>query len=150
MQVEADQSGRIDQTDRATVLAMANGMQYSIRIPAPVKRECLQILRRRRSGKDPRSLYVLIFATVLYLLLKEHISQLGKVIVDTELPGHEAKIKEHALNLFRRSGIPVDPEAIIFQRIGKKSPAHKLAWRVYNGLADPDQTLGVEDILAEF
>ena len=150
MQAEVDQSGRIDQTDRATVLAMANGMQYSIRIPALVKRECLQILRRRRSGKDPRSLYVLIFATVLYLLLKEHISQLGKVIVDTELPGHEAKIKEHTLNLFRRSGTPADPEAIIFQRIGKKSPAHNLAWRVYNGLADPDQTLSVEDVLAEF
>ncbi|GAB4462602.1 MAG: hypothetical protein Kow00120_29380 [Anaerolineae bacterium] len=148
--VEVDQSGRVDETNRATVLALADGMAYSVAISAGDKRECIQALRGRRWGKDPTTLYVLLFATLLYLLLREHAGKLDRVIIDTEYPGHEAIIKGHVLNLFQRSGVRVDPMIFSFQQVGKKSPAHALGARVFRGKAAPDRRLTAAEVLAEF
>lgn len=38
MQIEIDQSGKIEDTRKDTVLAFSNGKNYSILIPAEVKR----------------------------------------------------------------------------------------------------------------
>jgi hypothetical protein len=147
---EIDQSGRIDQTDRDTVLAVANGIQYSVLFPKAEKVACLQMLRQRWSGRTPASLYVLLFATLLYFLIREHITKLDYVTIDVELETHESRIKEHLLNLFRRRGVTVDPGKIGFGHVGKKSPAHQLAWRVYNRKAEPSRVLTADDVLAEF
>jgi hypothetical protein len=151
MRVEVDQSGRIDQTDRPTVLALANGKKYSICISATTKRECLHQLRQKWRGVTPTpNLYVLVFATSLYLLLKSHISHLTQVVIDTELPGHEGTIKDHLLNLCWRSGLKITAEVISFRQIGKKSPAHDAAIQVFRGKVQPNQKVSVKDLLDEF
>jgi len=150
MRVEVDQSGRVDQTDRITVLALANGLRYSIQVPATAKRSCLRELRRKWSSKDPKSGYVVLFATLLFFLLKAHVPKLKTVLVDVELPGHEASIKEHVLNLFKRHGMKMDRDIIDFQRVGKKSPAHDLAIKVFRGKVAADRKVTAEEILGEF
>jgi hypothetical protein len=123
--VEVDQSGRIEFTSHDTVLAFSDGESFSVLIPASVKRACITELRSR--GLSGPTLYVRLFATGLYSLLKKHIQKLSRVTIDVEYLGKEAQIEEHLINLFRRAKHKVDAEQIQFRLIGKKSSAHLLA-----------------------
>ena len=107
-------------------------------------------MRRRWGSRDPDSLYVYLFATLLYLLLREKIAKLSHVTIDIELPKHEPEIKGHVVNLLRNDGVRVDREQLSFSRITKKSPAHRLAHAIYGGFVEPDEVIGAEDILAKF
>ncbi|MFQ6014099.1 MAG: hypothetical protein ACE5NP_01480 [Anaerolineae bacterium] len=146
--VEVDQSGKIGDTKVPTVLAFSNGDSYAVLIPAAVKRAYLRELRQR--GKSGTTLYLQLFATGLYLLLKDHIQDLSQVTIDVEYPGHNVEIKLYLLNLLRRAGITVPAARIQFQRIGKKSGAHKRAKAVFIGAAEADQIIELGEILAEF
>lgn len=148
MHVEVDQSGKIGDTKVPTVLAFSNAEGYAIVIPATVKRAAVQELRRR--GKSGTTLYLQLFATGLYLLLKGHIQTLALVMIDVEYPGHEAMIKQHLLNLLWRAKITVPAARIRFRHIGKHSGAHERAKAVFVGAAEPDKTVELEEILAEF
>jgi hypothetical protein len=70
--------------------------------------------------------------------------------VDVEFPGHDASIKEHVLNLLQQDGKMVHPDLISFQHIGKKSPAHDLAIKVFRGKSQPDREIREEEVLAIF
>jgi hypothetical protein len=84
------------------------------------------------------------------VLLKDHIHDLQYVTIDRECPGHEHLIRDHILNLFRRRGVRVEPDRIPVGEVKPGSPADKLAWRVANGLVEPDLEVRLADILAEF
>lgn len=146
--VEVDQSGRIEYTRHDTVLAFSNGISYSILIPRAVKRNCINELRRR--GLSGTTFYIRLFATALFLLLKDYIGDLERITIDTEFPGREPQIKEHLINLLRRSGYPVEAHQIEFRSVGKQSPAHKLALATFRGNREPDLRIGEEDLLKEF
>lgn len=148
MHVEVDQSGKIGDTRVATVLAFSNEESCAILIPATVKRACLRELRKQ--GKMGTTLYIHLFATGLYLLLRDHIRNLEYVVIDVEYPGHEAKIKQHLLNLLWRYGASASGEIISFQPIGKKSNAYTKALSVFVGSIQPDKIIGTKDILSEF
>jgi len=148
MKVEVDQSGKIGDTKVPTVLAFSNGKQYAVLIPATVKRECIQQLRGYKK-LEPR-LYIQLFSVGIHLLLKSNINKLDRVSIDFEYPGHESKIKEHLINLMRRTGIRVNPEKIHFDYVRKRSNAHTLALAVFTGRTKPDKTIQTSDILREF
>lgn len=146
--VELDQSIRFDDTSDDTILAYANGDHRSVLIPASVKRECLRILRGQ--GRSTRTLYIQLFATGLYFLLKEGIENLSRVVIDLEYMGRDAQIREHLINLLRREGKAVEAEQIQFAQIGKLSPAHDLAIDTLRRRKQPDLVLTVEDVLEQF
>lgn len=150
MQVEVDQSGKVEVTQKATVLALAGEVNFSLLLSAEVKRKVLAELERRRPDRSRTMHRMLVFSTLLFLLLKDHIHKLNRIIVDVEYDGHSATIKEHVLNLFRRRRMMLDPEMLHFRRIGKKSPAHDLALKVFNYKVSPSQKVTAEEILAEF
>jgi hypothetical protein len=147
MHVEVDQSGKVEDTATDTVLAFANGEHFAILIRAREKRICLHALRAR--GKTGKSIYRLLFATALFLLLKNHVRWLHLITIDVEYVGGEANIKEHVLNLLRRDGNLVDTQQIQFTRIGKKSPAHTRAYTVHRGDRKPDLIVTADDLLRE-
>ena len=97
MHVEVDQSGKIGDTSVPTVLAFSDGENYAILIPASVKRKCLLALRER--GKSGTTLYLRLFSTGLFLLLKDRLNQFSLVTIDVEYPGHSGKIKDQIVNL---------------------------------------------------
>lgn len=91
----------------------------------------------------------MLFATVLYLLLKEHVRDLQRIMIDVEYQGHVEFIKSHLMNLFRRHGFTVKSEQIVFARVGKESPAHKAAILVTRGKQRPDHIISEREILQE-
>ncbi|OGO41462.1 MAG: hypothetical protein A2Z04_06900 [Chloroflexi bacterium RBG_16_57_9] len=146
-QVEVDQSGKIEDTRNATVVAFSDGIHGAVLIPTRVKRECIAILRA--TGKARPTILAHLFATVLYLLLRDHVQDMALVVIDVEYVGHNREIKQHLLNLLRRGGHPVSADQISFRHIGKKSPAHRLAIETLRGKRAPDRRVTLEELLAE-
>ena len=150
MQVEIDMSGRIEETTRPTALALANGLAASIRITAREKRKVLRTLRHSKPQWSRTLINVYVFSVVLCLLLREHIEKLDLAIIDPEYPGYESVIKNRVLTLCWRQGLTVHKDQITFGRVGKKSPAHDLAIKVYQRKVPPDQRITAKDVLREF
>ncbi len=150
MQAEVDQSGKIEWTQKPTVVALSNGIHSSVMISAKDKRYLLKELARRQPARNRTMHRLLVFATLLFILLKENINRLDQIVVEDEYQGHSPTIKEHILNLFRRHKKEVDPQKIIFRRIGKSSPAHDLAITVFRGKSLPSRKLKAAEVLTEF
>jgi hypothetical protein len=147
MHVEVDQSVKLENTAKATVIALANGKTHIIVIPASVKVVCIERLRSR--GIESFRQITMLFATSLYLLLKEHMGELQQIVVDVEYQGHTEFIKSHLMNLFRRDGLIVRSDQIVFAHVGKESPAHKTAILVTRRKRRPDRIISEEEILQE-
>jgi hypothetical protein len=145
MRVEVDQSGKIEATNRDTILAFANGESRAIRIPASVKREAFQWLRTR--GKRGFRATLHLFAACLSLLPRGHLLKLQEVTIDEEYIGREADLKAMLLRLLWRVNSTFPAERITFARIGKKSPAHLLALAVFQKKKPPDQVMTFRDLL---
>jgi hypothetical protein len=147
MHIEVDQSGRIEYTQQDTVLAFADGECYSVLITAKTKRMCIDKLRSK-DVKPPR-LQAILFATAVFLLLKRHARKIDAVTIDREYYGNEPLIKGHLLNLLTRAGIPFDANAVRFDLIGKKSPAHAIAISTFRRNRRPDRVISENEILDE-
>lgn len=146
--VEVDQSGKVERTHTDTFLAFSDGLHHVICIPAQVKRAGQATLRaRRRRRKSKKSIYMRLFAVGLFLLLKDHLADLGQIIIDTEYTGRESEIKGMLLELTRCIKPDYPAERITFQRIGKRSSAHNLAWETHRGRRKPDHTVTEEELL---
>jgi hypothetical protein len=83
----------------------------------------------------------------LFLLLEEVLREVELLTIDQEYLGREGDIKGMLLNLIQQAEIDFDQGQIAFQRIGKRSAAHRKAITVLRGSAQPDRVLRAEDIL---
>jgi len=127
MVVEVDQSVKIEQSGE-TVLAFANGQKAAIVIPQRVKRAAFATLIAK--GKSRNTATLLLFAACLYLLLKNQLKKMKKIIIDVEYEGKDTDIKAFLLRYIRRTTSDFDEEMIVFRRIGKHSPADQKAREV--------------------
>lgn len=146
--VEVDQSFKFENTKEATALALANGISYSILIPATVKRECIRLLRKE--GFIGAKLYLKLFSITLFFLLKDKIEEINHILIDKEYPGKEGQIKDNLINLLHRSGYSVSRDQVLFSLVGKVSNAHIAAIQTLRKKRKPDRILTVEDIVGEF
>ena len=146
MRLEVDQSTKIEQTSRGTVLALSNDEQFSIVIPARVKREALVCLRRR--GWYGRRAILACFSAGLFLLLRQSRVQIDLIVIDQEYEGHERDIRGMLLRHLRSAGMEVPAERIAFGQVGKHSGAHRLAWAVHRGKYAPDYTVTLDEFLS--
>jgi hypothetical protein len=146
--VEVDQSGKVEDTKEDTVLAFANGIEFSVLIPATVKRECIHLSRAKGVSGD--TFYLQFFAIGLFFLLRNHLHCLSRVRIDIEYVGQDGRIKEYLINLLRRAGYTVKAEQIQFAHIGKQSPADTVAWSTLRKRKKPNYILSFAEILGEF
>ena len=147
--IEVDQSGKIEQTYADTILAFSNGAQYSIRIPASVKRSVLGALeQKRKPSASKKAIPLRLFAAGLYLLLEDHLSSCECIVINDEYVGHEADIRGMLLSLIWRSRPDFSSDQISFRRVGKKSPAHHVAWNVTRGKRQADRMVTEAELLA--
>ena len=104
MHIEIDQSGKVEQTGKTTVIAYANGSSRSLRISAAEKQKLIRILKE---NKHPKTTYVYtIFATLIFALLQgARVSDEDYVIIDKEYPGQEPTIKNFILKYHERSPV---------------------------------------------
>lgn len=142
MRVEIDQSGKIEDTGRNTVLAFSNEIWSAIVIPAKVKRQMQEILRRR--GK-PKIFVLRTFAAGIVLLIKNYQKQMSDVQIDNEYPGNEMVIKSAIIQMLRDQEIR-EPN-IYFGRIGKKSMAHHKAYAVAIGKLEPERKIELNELV---
>ena len=144
LKVEVDQSGKFE-TSHQTVLAYANGPSYAILIPTRVKRAVIGQLRSRGFSRSRAA--IRIFAASVWLLLRDVIGDVSRVMIDAEYPGHEAQIKSDVLEIAKLKKRPIDPNVIEFGLIGKKSGAHQRAIGVYRGERLADRLITIGDLL---
>ncbi len=144
---EVDQSGKIEQTNTDTILAFSDGKHYAIRIPASVKRAVLNRLKQDHDpAKSRKALPLRVFAAGLYLLLRDYLGLLDRITIDTEYTGHEDDIRGMLLSMIRRTVPSYAGDRIIFQQVGKKSPAHDLAWGVTRGMRRVDRVVTEQEL----
>ncbi len=126
MHIEIDQSGRIEQTTTDTILALSNRIQRSVHIPAKVKREAVQILRKQ--GVAPETYYLKIFCAGLFILLKPVLRETQGILIDQEYIGKDQTIKLFLLQMAKKERVDFRKATVTVGKIKDKSPAHDLAW----------------------
>lgn len=123
MKIEIDQSGRIEETNRDTVIAIANkDMQFSLRIPGKVKRAIKAVFKKQNR---PRLFPIRTFAVSVGLLIRKSKLKPQILVLDIEYPGHESVITEIVKEILGRN------LSVHFAKIGKNSPAHIKAYFTY-------------------
>lgn len=145
MAFQVDQSGKIEQTNKPTVIAISNSVQASIILNAKDKRE-LQVIYR--TAEKPKVFAIQVFAALTYLLFKNVKIKNRLVYIDKEYPGHEDIIKSYINQLIKkRREISLDPENIRFTIVGKTSNVHLFGYKHYK-IGKGDFRATKDDILA--
>lgn len=142
MKIEIDQSGKIEDTARNTIVAFSNSKSYSIKLESETKRK-LQLLFRQHA-KTKIFIYK-IFAAMIYLLISRHINKITHVVIDIEYQGHELLIKDLLIRYLKAHNLPVP--YIDFQRIGNKPKVHYVAYNTFIGARKADRLIDFDTIL---
>jgi hypothetical protein len=144
MTYQIDQSGKIEQTNRQTIVALANGKILTVRISSIEKQKLIKtMLELDRPFKNYTHK---IFAALIFILLSKQ--KLTEVLIDTEYSGHDANIKEILIQLFQKNK-QTCPE-INFGYVGKKSNAHLVGIDIFRNNRKADIIITGEDILKLF
>jgi len=144
MKIEIDQSGKVENTSKNTIIAFSNSKFKSILISARDKREIQKFFRR--IGK-PRIFVYRVFAILIFLLIKKDLREIKEIIIDTEYTGKSSLIKNFILQEIKKINPSFSKDDIDFQEIGKKSKAHFLAYGVATGKKKADIEVGAKEIL---
>ena len=138
---QIDQSGKVEDTNKLTIVAFANGEVKSLKISAKEKQKLVTAMRVL---DYPRKIFIYkIFATLMFLLIKDE--KVEEVIIDKEYPGHEAVIKDVIRGLFKKEG--KDMPIINFAYISKKSMAHKIALEIFKGKREADAIIKADGVM---
>lgn len=143
MKIEIDQSGKIEDTSRLTIVAYSNGKSRSLMITSKDKKSLLSIFRKIN---QTRVFISKVFAAAIFLLIKPEYKKIDTIVIDNEYPGHEKVIKGYLKQYIDENGYISDNANIHFQSIGKKSKAHDVAWKA-NHYKKADIKATDEDIL---
>ncbi len=128
-----------------TALAFSNSEASAVLVPAVEKRVCVKALRSRgHTGFEP---YVRLLAAGVFLLIRDYLPVLTRIVIDIENPGHEKAIRRRLLKHIRVIRADFSGEAIVFERIGKKSRAHHKALAVFRGEELPTRRLRARELL---
>jgi len=144
MIIEIDQSGKIEDTNKLTVIAFTEGKIKSLKISAREKQKLVKAMRIIDYPK--KSFIYKIFAGLVFLLLKDE--KMEEVVIDSEYPGKEATIKNIIIQLFQKAKRKT-PE-INFDFISKQSNAHKVALEVFRGKRKADLIINSKQVLGLF
>lgn len=142
MRMEVDQSGKIEQTNLDTAVALTNGTSFTIFIDKREKRIVERALRKKNKFQVQSPL---IFAVVLAITIFE--SKIEKLIlIDTEYPSYDKLIKEKIIEVLtemKAKNIPT----IKFGFVGKESKSDYLASKTRLKKIKPNKILKAKEVL---
>ncbi|MEK7527375.1 MAG: hypothetical protein AAB537_03130, partial [Patescibacteria group bacterium] len=137
---EVDQSVRIEELSRDSVVAVANKEQeFSAIIPRKLKRRLYEATRRE--GGAVKFFAPRLFAQSIIAILRFAPAIVRELIIDIEYPGYERII----MRTIERA---VPGVSVFFKPIGKKSPAHFAAYGVFAGKKKASLVISGRDIAA--
>jgi hypothetical protein len=142
MNIEIDQSNKIEQTSKNTIIGLSNTKTFTILVEGKVKRRLQEEFRKQ--GKPRLFVYRTFIASVVLLLKYAELNNLIKVTIDKEYFGKEKILKSMFLEMWCRYFDQI-PE-ISFEQIGKKSNAHNISYLTMKGKYKPDKILDFDDI----
>lgn len=136
----------MEETAKDTVVAFADKKDFkrSVRITAREKRKLQKFFRQL--GK-PRFYTHKVFAVLIFILIKDYLAKLDRIVIDPEYPGHEELLRNLIFELIQTTDQNFERSRIIFKRVGKQSSVHDLAWHVFRRLRKPSKTLTAKDLL---
>lgn len=140
MRIEIDQSGKIENTSKHTYLAFSNTQHSVLKISSIEKRKLQKYFRNK--GKSKIFIYI-TFATLVILLLKNIKIKNIQIIIDIEYTGRGRLIK----NFIKVLDPTFPTDDISFHQVGKKSPAHFLAYGTAIKKLNPDLVVNAKQVL---
>jgi hypothetical protein len=141
MRIEIDQSWKVEDTQKPTILAFSNSKTGVIII---LSREKKLIQKYFREIRKPKLFTYLSFVVLVYLLIKNNLSDNDCLVIDREYPGYEKFIKQK-LNEIIIQNTKVKDISVSTEMIGKKSKAHILAYKGYK----MKSKIGIKKVLAK-
>ena len=138
MQIEIDQSGKIDQTNLDTVIALTNGTKYTLLFKKKDKRI---VEKEFRKLKLQKIFMVIIFANLVAYVIKNSKAK-KSILIDTEYTGHNDFIEKIIQNKFGDKC-----PKIKFGFVGKESKSDELARKVARGKIKPDYIITASEVL---
>ena len=133
MKYEVDQSGRIEETYRPTIISIANKeYSYTVKINSKIKR---LIQSKFQKMKKPKMFGVYGFASGVIILVRNSKIKNSVIIIDIEYDGYNKILKEIFIKYLDNS------LEFRFENIGKKSPAHCSAYKTFKKLKKADYNI---------
>src|SRR3989344_4255508 len=138
---QIDQSGKIEQTNKDTIIAYSNGNQHAICIPRRLKRKIQEVFRMH--GFVSLFNYYLFAVGVYYLI--SNFKQKTEIIIDLEYPEKDRIIKSFIDSFLNKFNKP--EHNISFARIVNRPRAHYAAKDVFDKKRDANINLSLGDII---
>lgn len=142
MTVKINQSNKIEQTSKDTIVGLANEASFTALIKSRTKRKLQEEFRRQ--GRPRLFVYRTFIASVVLLLKYAQLGRVSEVIIDQEYFGKDKMLKSMFLEMWSRFFTEI-PE-ISFERVGKKSKVHSICYFTMKGKYKPNVAIRFEEL----
>jgi len=142
MIVKINQSNKVEQTNRDTIIGLADEKTFTILIKKKIKRRLQEEFRKE--GKPRLFIYRTFIAGVILALKYAKFKNISKIIIDEEYYGNDKLLKSIFLEIWSRFFTAI-PE-ISFEKIGKKSKVHEICYLTMKGKYKPNKIIEFEEI----
>lgn len=142
MIVEINQSNKVEQTNKDTIIGLANEKIFTILIKRKVKRKLQGEFRKE--GKPRLFVYRTFIAGVVLALKYAQLRKASKIVIDEEYYGKDKLLKSMFFEMGSRFFKEI-PE-VSFEKIGRKSKVHEICYFTMKGKYNPDKVIGFEEI----
>lgn len=137
MQIEIDQSGKIEQTNHVTVIALTNGTKYTILFSRNDKRYIEKISKQTGfKSVHPQTTFAILIAIIV---IKSKVNK--SILIDTEYPGYNEYIRK-IVNLL----VGKKCSLIKFGFVGKESKSDLLARKIAHNKEGPSYKVNRSEI----
>lgn len=142
--LSVDMSAKVEHWTRDSAIAVANGEQWILYVPARVKRQLRAELKARHGG---RNLQYRVFALLIFVAIRGRLREIERIVVDQDYQGSqaEAAIKNFLLQLVRRDQPDAAADFVRFANV-KGCAADLLAKRAFDGQLRPNRFVTFEEI----
>ncbi len=148
--VYIDLSAKLEQWMADTVVAMTDGGEAVLIVPANVKRAARDRLKEQDRHPRQDTVYVYrLLAGLVALIVGPEIETIDSIVIDDDYPGTgpAAAIKNELIPLLKRQRQTFIGKQVVFQRV-KGSRADKLARRVFRAKQREGRIITLQEILA--
>lgn len=142
MKIEINQSIKIEQTNKDTIIGLANKETFTILIPRKIKRKLQEEFRKQ--GRPKLFVYRTFVAGAVLAFKYARSEQPSKIVIDEEYYGKDKMLKSMFLEMWSRFFTEL-PE-ISFEKIGKKSKVHEICYLTMKGKYKPNKVISFEEI----
>ena len=132
-----DQSGKVEDTSRKTVIGLSDGVKFTVLINAREKRK---LQERFRLMGEPKIYVDVLFSYLVYTAIKGAKCFGRKINIDIEYTGHTKIIEEKISWYF---GKRLCLEWIL---VGKNSKAHDLAYKAMKGKIKAGRIVSADEV----